>query len=132
MTNQVETLSTGELVRRLSDDVSRLVRDELRLARLEMTQKGKRAGTGAGLLGGAGVVALLGAAALVAAAILGLALVMPTWASALIVGVGLLLVAGLLGLMGKQQVSQVTRPTPDQTIQSLKTDLEMMKESVRR
>ncbi|WP_055482334.1 phage holin family protein [Sphaerimonospora mesophila] len=132
MTNQVESLSTGELVRRLSDDVSRLVRDEFRLARLEMTEKGKRAGTGAGLLGGAGVVALLGAAALVASAILALALVLPGWASALIVGVGLLLVAGLLALMGKQQVSQVSRPTPDQTIQSLKTDLEMMKESVRR
>ncbi|WP_433500694.1 phage holin family protein [Sphaerimonospora sp. CA-214678] len=132
MTNQVESLSTGELVRRLSDDVSRLVRDEFRLARLEMTEKGKRAGTGAGLLGGAGVVALLGAAALVASAILALALVLPGWASALIVGVGLVLVAGLLGLMGKQQVSQVSGPTPDQTIQSLKTDLEMMKESVRR
>lgn len=132
MTNQMESLSTGELVRRLSDDVSRLVRDEFRLARLEMTEKGKRAGAGAGLLGGAGVVALLGAAALVASAILALALVLPGWASALIVGVGLLLVAGLLGLMGKQQVSQVSGPAPDQTIQSLKTDLEKMKESVRR
>lgn len=132
MTNQLETLSTGELVRRLSEDVSRLVRDELRLARLEMAEKGRRAGTGAGLIGGAGVVALLGAGALVATVILALALVLPAWASALIVGVGLLLIAGLLGLLGKQQVSQVSSPTPDQAIQSLRADLEMMRESVRR
>jgi uncharacterized membrane protein YqjE len=128
----METLSTGELVRRLADDVSRLVRDELRLARLEMTQKGKRVGVGAGLLGGAGVVALLGGAALVAAAIVALALVLPWWASALIIGGVLLVVAGLLALMGRQQMSYATPPTPDQAIQSLRTDLDVMRESVRR
>ncbi|MCT9929321.1 phage holin family protein [Planotetraspora sp. A-T 1434] len=130
--NQRETLSTGELVRRLSEDVSRLVRDELRLARLEMTEKGKRAGVGAGMLGGAGVVALYGGGSLVAAAIIALAMVLPAWASALIVGAALLLVAGVVGLVGKRQVSRATPPTPEKAIQSFKTDIDVMKERARR
>jgi hypothetical protein len=116
--------STGELVRRLSEDVSRLVRDELRLAKLEMTLKGKRAGRGAGLLGGAGVLAFYGGAALVAAAILALALVLPGWASAIIIGVLLLIIAAVLGLLGKGQVSQATPPTPERAIHGIKSDIE--------
>src|SRR3954451_24381964 len=64
--------ATGELVRQVSEQISRLVRDELALAKVEMTQKGKRAGVGAGLLGGAGVVALYGVAALLTAVVLAL------------------------------------------------------------
>ncbi|WP_169950175.1 phage holin family protein [Microbispora sp. H11081] len=132
MTIQKESPSTGELVRRLSEDVSRLIRDELRLARLEMTRKGRRAGMGAGLLGAAGVVAFFGAGALVATAILALALVLPAWASALIIGVALLALAGLLALVGKEQVSRATPPTPDEAMRSLKADIDVMKESARR
>jgi hypothetical protein len=116
--------STGELVRRLSEDVSRLVRDELRLAKAEMTQKGKRAGRGAGLFGGAGAMAFYGGAALVAAAILALALVLPGWASALIIGVLLLIVAAVLGMLGKGQVSQATPPTPGRAIHGIKSDID--------
>ena len=72
----------SELARQLPEQVSRLVREELRLAQLEMTQKGKRAGLGAGMLGGGGIVALYGAAAILAAIILALAIVLPAWASA--------------------------------------------------
>ncbi|GIH46838.1 Putative Holin-X, holin superfamily III [Microbispora rosea] len=132
MTIQKESLSTGELVRRLSEDVSRLIRDELRLARLEMTRKGKRAGMGAGLLGAAGLVAFYGGGALVATAILALALVLPAWASALIIGAALLALAGLLALVGKEQVSRATPPTPDEAMRSLKADIDVMKESARR
>lgn len=132
MTIQKESLSTGELVRRLSEDVSRLIRDELRLARLEMTRKGKRAGMGAGLLGAAGVVALFGGGALVATAILALALVLPAWASALIVGAALLAIAGLLALVGKEQVSRAAPPTPDEAMRSLKADFDVVKESAHR
>ncbi|MEU8176134.1 phage holin family protein [Microbispora hainanensis] len=132
MTIQKESLSTGELVRRLSEDVSRLIRDELRLARLEMTRKGKRAGMGAGLLGGAGLLAFYGGGALVATAILALALVLPAWASALIIGAALLALAGLLALVGKEQVSRATPPTPDEAMRSLKADIDVMKESARR
>ncbi|MEW9529757.1 phage holin family protein [Microbispora sp. NPDC049125] len=132
MTNQMESLSTGELVRRLSEDVSRLIRDELRLARLEMARKGRRAGLGAGLLGGAGVVALFGGGALVAAVIMLLAMVLPAWASAAIVGAVLLVAAGVLGLVGKRQVSQAGPPTPHEAMRSLKADIDVMKESARR
>ncbi|GGO19354.1 membrane protein [Microbispora rosea subsp. aerata] len=132
MTIQKESLSTGELVRRLSEDVSRLIRDELRLARLEMTRKGKRAGMGAGLLGAAGVVAFYGGAALVAAAIMALAIVLPAWAGALLVGVVLLAFAGLLALVGKEQVSRAAPPTPGEAMRSLKADIDVMKESAHR
>ena len=76
----------GDLAKQLSEQVSRLVREELRLAELEMTRKGKRLGRAAGMFGGGGVVALYGISAVVAAAILGLAKVVPAWGSALIVG----------------------------------------------
>ncbi|GAA0369064.1 phage holin family protein [Microbispora corallina] len=132
MTNQMETLSTGELVRRLSEDVSRLVRDELRLARLEMTEKGKRAGVGAGLLGGAGVLALFGGGALVAAVIMALARVLPGWASAAIVGGALLVLAGVVGLVGKQQVTQATPPMPDEAMRSIRADIDAVKGSAHR
>ncbi|ETK32655.1 membrane protein [Microbispora sp. ATCC PTA-5024] len=128
----METLSTGELVRRLSEDVSRLVRDELRLARLEMTEKGKRAGVGAGLLGGAGVLALFGGGALVAAVIMALARVLPGWASAAIVGGALLVLAGVVGLVGKQQVTQATPPMPDEAMRSIRADIDAVKGSAHR
>jgi uncharacterized membrane protein YqjE len=124
MIRRTESPSTGELVRRLSEDVSRLVRDELRLAKAEMTQKGKRAGRGAGLFGGAGALALYAGAALVAAAILALALVLPGWASALIIGVVLLIVAAMLAMLAKRQVSQATPPTPARAIHGIKSDIE--------
>src|ERR1700735_2332070 len=87
--------STGDLVKQLSEQVSRLVRDELRLAQLEMTRKGKQAGVGAGLLGGSGIIALYAVGCLLAAAIIGLATAVAAWLAALIVGVVLLLIAGV-------------------------------------
>jgi Putative Actinobacterial Holin-X, holin superfamily III len=64
---QAADRSAGDLVKDLSEQVSRLVRDELKLAQVEMTAKGKRAGAGAGLLGGGGLLAWYGAACLLAA-----------------------------------------------------------------
>jgi len=130
--NQTEEMSTGMLVRRLSENVSRLIRDELRLARLEIAEKGKRAGVGAGLLGGAGLVAALGAAAIVAGLIMLLALVLPAWASALIIGGALLVVAAVLGMLGKVQVTHAVPPTPQEAIRGMRTDVELMKEKARR
>jgi len=122
----------GELARQLPEQISRLVREELRLAQLEMTQKGKRAGIGAGLLGGGGVVALYGVAALLAAAILALALVLPAWASALIVGGALLLVSAALAVMGRKRVKQAMPPVPQQTQASVGADVEEIREKVQR
>src|SRR5690349_3601613 len=82
--------STGDLVNLLSEQISVLVRDELKLAQLEMTRKGKQAGIGAGMLGGGGLIALYGLGCLIACAILALNLALAAWLSALIVGVVLL------------------------------------------
>ncbi|MEV5552793.1 phage holin family protein [Nonomuraea wenchangensis] len=123
---------TQKLVSDLSAQVTRLVKDELRLARMELTAKGKRAGLGAGLFGAAGTAAFYGGAALVAAVILLLALVMPAWVAALVVGVVLLVVAAVLGLVGKNQVQRATPPVPVETIASVKADIDMVKERAHR
>ena len=123
--------STAELVKLASEQFSRLVRDELALARAEMTAKAKRAGTGVGLFGGAGVVALYGLAALWATLILLLALVMPAWLAALIVAVLLFAVAGVLALLGKKQVTQATPLEPEAAIQSAKADVDEVKHAIK-
>ena len=127
---QVEELSNlpaGELVKRMSEQVSQLVREELRLAQAEMTQKGKRVGLGAGMFGGAGLVAMYGLGALTAMAIAALSLAMAVWIAALIVGVSLLLVAGVLALMGKKQVGQATPMAPETAVESVKADVQHVK-----
>jgi uncharacterized membrane protein YqjE len=124
--------STGDLVKQLSEQVSRLVRDELRLAQLEMTRKGKAAGIGAGLLGGSGLIALYAVGCLLAAAIIGLATAVAAWLAALIVGVALLLIAGVSAMLGKGRLSKATPPVPQQAVDSIKADVEEIKESAHR
>jgi hypothetical protein len=114
--------STAELLTRLSEQSARLVREELQLAKVEMTDKAKHAGIGAGLFSAAGIVALFGVGALVATAILALALVMPAWLAALIVAVVLFAAAGVTALVGKKQVEQATPAVPQATIESVKLD----------
>ncbi|MBO4163857.1 MULTISPECIES: phage holin family protein [Micromonospora] len=123
--------STAELVQRATEQVSRLVRDELALARAELTQKGRHAGIGIGLFGGGGALALYGLGALVAAAILLLALVLPAWAAALIVAVVLFLIAGVLALVGKKQVSQAVPPMPEATVRSVRADVDTVTAAVK-
>ncbi len=123
---------THKLVNDLSEQVSRLVKDELRLAKLELTAKGKSAGVGAGLAGAAGVLAFLGGATLVAALVLLLALVMPAWLAAAIVAVLLLVAAALLGLVGKKKVQQASPAVPAETMASVRADLDAVKEGARR
>lgn len=130
--DDLSTASTGELVRRLSTQLSDLIRRELELARNELTAKGKRAGTGAGLAGAAGVVALFGVGALIAAAIAGLATVVPVWLSALIVGVVLLLVGGVLALAGRSQLRRATPPVPEQAVRGVQDDVATVKGAVQR
>lgn len=126
------TATTGELVGQLSEQVGRLVRDEVRLAQAEVTQKAKRLGLGAGLFGGAGLVAVLGLGALVTAAILGLATVLPGWLAAIVVAVVLFAVAGVLALLGKKDVAQATPPLPTETIASVQADVAAVKQAVSR
>lgn len=134
MTTHRETISedrqdqqVGALVAQLSNDVSRLVRDELQLAKAELKDKGKEAGIGIGLFGGAGTVALYGVGALVAAAILGLATAIPAWLSALIVAVVLFAVAAVAGLLGKRHVAHASPPMPEQAVEGMHEDLEALK-----
>jgi membrane protein len=119
--------SVGELVQQLSQQTAALVRQEMRLATVELQQKGKKAGIGAGMFGGAGVVALYGVGALIAAAILGIATFLEPWIAAVIVGVVLLAVAGILALTGKKQVEQAGPPVPEQAVESAKRDVDEVK-----
>lgn len=124
--------SMGELVVKITEDVRTLVRDEIRLAQLELKNKGKQAGLGAGMFGGAGLFAMFGIGALVACAILALGLVMPHWLAALIVGVVLLAIAGVLALIGKSKLSKAMPPTPDEAIGGVKKDIDAVKGGARR
>jgi Flp pilus assembly protein TadB len=115
------------LVRQLPGQVSRLIRDEIRAAQMELTEKLKAAGVGAGLLVGGAVLALFAIGALVAAAILGLAEVLAPWLSALIVGVVLLLIAGALALVGQRRLKKGMPPLPQDSIESVKADIRTVK-----
>lgn len=123
--------STAELVQRATEQVSRLVRDELALARAELTEKGKHAGIGVGLFGSGGALALYGLGALIVAVVLLLALVMPTWLAALIVAVALFVVAGILALAGKKQVSQAISPIPVAAVRSVRADVDTVTAAVK-
>ncbi len=122
----------GDLVKQLSEQTSTLVRQEMRLAQAELQEKGKKAGIGAGMFGASGLVAFFGAATLIAATVLALATALDSWLSALIVGVVLLLVAGVAAVLGKQQLEQATPPAPEQAIESIKQDVETVKAGARR
>ncbi|GLW68313.1 membrane protein [Kitasatospora phosalacinea] len=122
----------GALVTRASQQLSELVREEMQLARAELTEKGRRYGLGGGLVGGAGLVGVLSAQAVVAAAVAALALVLPVWASALVVAALLAVVAAVLALAGKKQVARAGSPAPEQTIDSVKADVAEIKERAHR
>jgi uncharacterized membrane protein YqjE len=117
----------GELVQELSQQTAALVRQEMRLAQVELQEKGKHAGIGAGMLGGAGLVALYGAGALIATAIMLIATALEPWVAALIVGVVLLAVAGVLALLGRKQVDRAAPPKPERAMESVQDDVEHVK-----
>jgi Putative Actinobacterial Holin-X, holin superfamily III len=117
----------GEVARDLTQDLSLLVRQEVELAKAEMAQKGRVAAPGLGMIGGAGVVGLMAAGALTAFLILGLSIVLDEWLSALIVGVTLAGTAYLLAKQGKERVEEAGSPVPEQTIETVKEDLEWAK-----
>jgi len=122
----------GELVNDLSEQISRLVRDELRLAQLEMTRKGKQAGLGAGMLAGGGVIALYGLGCLIACVIIAVAATVAAWLAALIVGAALLLAAAAAALLGKSRLSKATPPLPEEAVGSVQADVEELKERAHR
>jgi hypothetical protein len=120
--------STGELVRQLSEQVSVLVRDELKLAELEMTRKGRQAGLGIGMLGGSGLAALYGMASLLACAIIAISGVVAAWLAALIVGVALVAVSAAAALMGRGRLHKAAPLVPEQAVSSVRSDVEAITE----
>jgi uncharacterized membrane protein YqjE len=123
--------STSELVQRASEQITRLVRDEIALAKAELTEKGKHAGIGVGLFGGGGVLALYGVGALIATLIIVFDLFLPLWLAALIITVVLFAIAGILALLGKKQVTKATPPEPEATVASVKADVDEVKHAVK-
>jgi MFS family permease len=119
--------SVAELVKQLSEQTSRLARQEVELAKTELAIKGKRAGIGAGMFGAAGIFGLYAMGALVATAILALATAVTAWLAALIITAVLGVVAGILALQGKNKLSEATPPIPEQATESVKEDVELAK-----
>jgi uncharacterized membrane protein YqjE len=124
--------STGELVKTMSEQASVLIRDELKLAQLEVTSKGKQAALGAGMFGASGVVAVYGVGCLLACVIIALSGVVAAWLAALIVGAALLAAAACVALVGKQRLQRATPPVPEETVASVKADVDEIKERAHR
>ena len=119
--------SLAELMRRLSDQSTLLVRQELDLAKAELAEKGKQAGLGAGMFGGAAVFGLYAVGALTAALILALSLAVVGWLAALIVTVLYAAIAGVLALVGRSKVRQGVPPVPERAVESVKEDVQAAK-----
>jgi hypothetical protein len=125
--NELRERPLGEVAKDLTSDLSLLVRQEIELAKAEMTEKGRTAAPGLGMLGGAGIVGLCGAGALTAFLVLALATFLPDWLAALIVGVVLAAAAYVLVQQGKERVAEAGTPVPEQTIETVKEDVEWAK-----
>jgi uncharacterized membrane protein YqjE len=124
--------SIAALINQVTEESSRLVRTELKIAQLEMTDKAKTAGVGLGAFGAAGVLAMFGIGCLIVTAIFALALVVPSWAAALIVGVVVLAIAAVAALIGKKKVTEAVPPVPSAAVENVKADVAEIKESARR
>lgn len=123
--------STSELVQQASEQLTRLVHDEIALAKAELAEKAKHAGIGVGLFGGVGVLALYGVGAAIATLIIVLGLFLPLWLAALIVTVALFLLAGILALIGKSQVTKAVPPEPSEAVAGFKADVAEVKHAVK-
>lgn len=121
-----------DLVKQLSEQVSVLVRDELKLAQLEMRRKSKQAGLGIGMLGGSSLIALYAAGCLLACAVIAISEAVAAWLAALIVGAALLAAAAAVALLGKGRLQKAVPPVPERALDGVKTDVEVVREGVRR
>ena len=119
--------SIPELMKQLCEETTTLLRQEIELAKAEVTDKAKRGGLGAGALGAAGLVGLYALATLTACVIAALALAMPVWAAALIVTAVYGGVAAGLVVVGRRQLSVAMPPTPEATLETVKEDVRWAK-----
>ena len=130
-TDDLRDRSLGELLKQLSEQTTRLVHQELELAKAELQEKGKQAGQGAGMFGGAGAIGLAALGALTACFILALDIIMPAWLAALIVAVVYGIVAFVLVKQGQARMKRAAPPLPEQTIETVKEDVEWAKTQMR-
>ena len=129
--NGLRTRPIGEVAKSLTSDLSLLLRQEIDLAKAEMAEKGRTAAPGLGMFGGAGIVGLCAAGAVTAFLILVLSTFLPDWAAALVVGAVLATVAYVLVQQGKERVADAGAPVPEQTIETMKEDVEWAKTQMR-
>jgi uncharacterized membrane protein YqjE len=129
---RLDDASLGELASRMSEQVSRLVHEELALAQVEAKQKAKRLGVGFGMFGAGGALAFFGAGVLIAAAVLGLATAVSAWLAAVIVGAALLVIAGVMALTGKKSVAKGAPPVPTAAIESTRADVAAVRQAIKR
>ncbi|MDQ6933128.1 MAG: phage holin family protein [Candidatus Eremiobacteraeota bacterium] len=128
---RLQDASVGELLKRLSRETTLLVRQEIELAKTELTQKGKQAGVSAGIFGAAGIVGLLAFGAFTAFVILLLSVYMQSWLAALIVTIAYGAGAGILALTGKKKFQHASPLAPEQTVQTVKEDVQWAKTQVK-
>jgi uncharacterized membrane protein YqjE len=119
--------STAELLRKLSEQTTELARKEIELAKVELQEKGRKAGIGAGLFGGAGAVGFYALGAFTAFLILLLDTATAAWLAALIVTVVYGAIAGVLAMRGKTKVSEATPPLPEEAVETTKEDVRWVK-----
>jgi uncharacterized membrane protein YqjE len=123
--------SLSDLLKDLTTDISALIRQEIALARVEMTQKTKIYARASAMMAVAGVLALLAIGVLTACIILAINVALPAWLAALIVGVAYLIIAGIFILVGRARLRRAGRPVPEQTIQTIKEDVSWARQQAR-
>jgi uncharacterized membrane protein YqjE len=121
----------GDLLKQVSAEASTLLRQELKLAQAEMTEKAKQAGVGAGMVGGAGYTLHLASFGLMLCVIFALATAMAAWLAALVVTVVFVAIAGVLALTGKKRIQQAGPPVPEEAIESVKQTIKTVKEEAK-
>jgi MFS family permease len=124
---QADTRSVAELVQTLTTQVGELVRAELQLARAEVLMKARGLAMGVGLLAAAAITLAFAFGAAVAGAVLALALVLPGWAAALLVSVGLAVVAAAAALVARRVLRRSSPPVPSGAVASLRADVDAVK-----
>jgi uncharacterized membrane protein YqjE len=125
--NELRERPTADLLKELSDHTTTLVKQEIDLAKAELSEKGRKAGLGAGMFGGAGLFGVFSFAALTTCIIAALESPLNLWLAALIVAVVYAAVAGVLALQGRNKVKEAGPPVPEQTTESVKEDVQWAK-----
>lgn len=128
-TRRTEERPLGELFSDLANETTTLVRNEVALARVELTQKATKVGKNIGSLAVGGAIAYAALLAFGAGVIMLLAKVMPAWAASLVVGA---IVAGVAWLMINKALTELSRTElkPQETVESLKEDAQWIKDQI--